>query len=251
MITIFATFRSFDHPHFGMIQRNAIGSWIRLEPRPQILVMGIDPGSKEICEEFGLTHVPDIKLSDRNTPMIDDMFAKAYELAVNETLLLVSSDIILFPDVLETASILNQHFGGGYMATLRRRDKHADRLIDFDDPSWADEARSGTTLGHPGAGDFFLFPKTFYANGIPPFAIGRASVDNWLIWEAVQLGACVDVTYAMQIVHQNHDYSHVGGFDKLVGGEEFKANRALGEGKMLEIINSNWVMGEDKVPRKR
>ncbi len=247
MITIFVTFRSFEHPHFGLIQRNAIGSWLQLNPKPQILVMGNEPGSKEICEEFNLTHVPDIKLSEHNTPMIDDMFAKVEQLAQNPFLLLTSSDIILFQDTIEIAeSLANERF----MATLRRSDKHIDYLIDYKE-DWVQKVKQDATLGHPGAGDFFLFPKGFYSEGMPPFTIGRASVDNWLIYEAVRLGKCIDLTAAMQIIHQNHDHSHVGGFHNLVNGEEFKVNRALGAGKMLEIINSNWIMTSDRKLKQR
>jgi len=250
MITIFVTFRSFEHPHFGLIQRNAIGSWMKLDPKPQVLMMGNETGCKEICEEFGAIHVPDIKLSEHNTPMLDDMFLRAEQLSTNNLLLLLAADIILFQDTIETAKVLVNKFPA-FMATLRRRDKNIDELIDFKNPNWENEVREGAKLGHPGAGDFFLYPKGFFKNGIPPFTIGRASADNWLIYEAVRLGYCVDMTEAMQIVHQNHDYSHIGGFHNLVNGEEFKINRQLGEGKMLEIINSNWVMTPERKLVKR
>jgi hypothetical protein len=250
MITIFATFRPFNHAHFGLIQRNAIGSWLKLNPKPQILVMGNEQGSKEICEEFQLTHVPDIAVSEYGTPMIDDMFKKAQELTVNNLLLLTSCDIILFQDNLEIANVLLSD-SNNFMATLRRSDAAITEPINFEEQNWEEKVKQNSTLGHPGAGDFFLFPKTFYSEGIPPFTIGRASVDNWLIYEAVRLGKCVDLTAATQIIHQNHDHSHVGGFHNLVNGEEFKINRKLGEGKMLEIINSNWIMTEDRKVKKR
>lgn len=250
MITIFVTFRSFDHPHFGMIQRNAIGSWMQLDPKPEVLVMGNENGSKEICEEFNLIHVPDVKLSEQGTPMLDDMFAITESIASNDLLLLVAADIILFQDTIEMANVLKNNLSK-FMATLRRRDKHIDHLIDFNDVEWSQKVLSDVTLGHPGAGDFFLYPKGFFVDGIPPFTIGRASADNWLIYEAVRLGCCVDMTDAMNIVHQNHDYSHIGGHHNLVNGEEFKFNRNLGSGKMLEISGSNWVIGSNKILRKK
>jgi hypothetical protein len=233
-----------------MIQRNAIGSWMQLNPKPEVLVMGNEPGSKEICQEFNLIHIPDVKLSDLGTPMLDDMFAKTESIATNNLCLLVAADIILFQDTIEMAKILRDHLPK-FMATLRRRDKNVDSLIDFNDTNWSQNVLSNSVLGHPGAGDFFLYPKGFFVDGIPPFTIGRASADNWLIYEAVRLGCCVDMAESMNIIHQNHDYSHLGGHHNLTNGEEFKSNRNLGAGKMLEISGSNWLVGSDKIPRKK
>ena len=250
MITIFATFRPFNHPHYGMIQRNAIGSWMQLNPKPEVLVMGNEAGSKEICEEFNLIHIPDVKLSNLGTPMLDDMFSKAELIAKNDLLLLVAAEIILFQDMIEMAKILKDHLPK-FMATIRRRDKDVNSLIDFNNPNWQKDILSDSVLGHPGAGDFFLYPKGFFVNGILPFTIGRASADNWLIYEAVRLGCCVDMADSMNIIHQNHDYSHLGGHHKLTEGEEFKFNRNLGSGKMLEINGSNWFIDFGKIPRKK
>lgn len=248
---MFTTFRSFHEPHFNVIQRNAIGSWLQLNPKPEILVMGNDQGTPEICQEFGLRHV-NVKYSPQGTPMLDDMFHQADTLASHKLLCVIASDIILLPGTLETVTALQRSFPRGFVATLRRRDKDIRELIDFNDPNWVAKAREGITLGHPGAGDFFLFTKGFYRRGILPFTIGRASSDNWLIHEAVQLGVCCDCTDAMEIIHQKHDYPHVaGGFWGMVAGEEFKENRAMAAGKMLEIIETNWVMNQNRVPRRR
>ena len=45
---------------FAVIQRNAIESWTRLEPRPEIILFGRDAGTAELCDELGLRHVPDV-----------------------------------------------------------------------------------------------------------------------------------------------------------------------------------------------
>ena len=43
---------------------------------------------------------------------------------------------------------------------------------------------------------------------VPPFAIGRLKWDNWLVWKArVQGFPIIDVTEAVTIVHQNHEYA--------------------------------------------
>src|ERR1700683_3208554 len=59
-LTIFATPKKFDG-HIGLIQRNAIASWIRMNPAPEVILFGTDPGTAEVAGEFGLRHVPSVK----------------------------------------------------------------------------------------------------------------------------------------------------------------------------------------------
>jgi hypothetical protein len=60
-----------------------------------------------------------------------------------------------------------------------------------------------------GGSDYFIFPRSCFTE-IPDFAIGRAGWDNWMIYEARRRGwPCVDATPSIQIIHQDHDYSHL------------------------------------------
>ena len=65
---------------------------------------------------------------------------------------------------------------------------------------------------HPPAGsDYFIFPRQGFVQ-MPDFAIGRAGWDNWMIYAARKQGwRVVDATQAVQVIHQNHDYSHLPG----------------------------------------
>jgi hypothetical protein len=64
---------------------------------------------------------------------------------------------------------------------------------------------------------------------VPPFAIGRAWFDNWLVWRAGELGAAVvDATTAVTAIHQRHEYMHVsGGQDGAYKGPEAMENLRL------------------------
>lgn len=251
MVTIFSTCRSFLHPKFGLIQRNAIQSWLLITPKPEILIMGNEPGSKEICEEFGLIHVPDIEITELGTPIISSMFAKAEEMATHDTLCLVSSDILFFDDAMIAVERLRERFRY-FMGGVHRYDKNFDQPIDFNDPNWREVVKKDIQLGHPGCGDFFLIRKGTYRNGILPFSIGRASVDNWLVYESTRLGCSVDMTKVVRIVHQNHDHSHIpGDMAGMVNGEEFKKNRAIaGKTVSMEIANSTWIMTENDIVKR-
>ena len=59
MLTLFAIPKHF-RGHFATIQRNAITSWTRLTPRPEILLFGDEEGTGEIARELGLRHFPEV-----------------------------------------------------------------------------------------------------------------------------------------------------------------------------------------------
>jgi hypothetical protein len=81
--------------------------------------------------------------------------------------------------------------------------------------------------------DYFVFPRPLF-DPVPPFLIGRACFDNWLVWRARDRGhPVVDATRSVVAIHQSHDYSHVaGGKNAAYYGEEALYNRGLaGVGK--------------------
>ena len=120
MITIFAVPRSF-RGHFGLIQRNAIGSWLQMRPQPQILLMGNEDGTAEACAEFGVTHVPDIECNEYGTPIVSSMIRRAEECSHYELLLLVAMDLILFNDTVEAAVIVSKRFSASVLLHVVRR----------------------------------------------------------------------------------------------------------------------------------
>jgi len=87
MLTLFAIPWPF-RGHMEVIQRNAIKSWTLLQPRPEIVLFGDDQGTGEIAKELGVRHVPDIGQNEYRTPLLDDLFQKAQNLATHNLLLL-------------------------------------------------------------------------------------------------------------------------------------------------------------------
>jgi glycosyltransferase involved in cell wall biosynthesis len=108
--------------------------------------------------------------------------------------------------------------------------------LDFTQSDWEDRLqRYVEQHGRPRPPDwidYFVFSKGLYRQ-VPPFAVGRTSFDNWLIWEARAQGSVViDASAAVTAIHQNHGYGHhpqgqAGVFD----GPEAKFNRALMGGR--------------------
>ena len=78
-ITIFATPKKFDG-HIGVIQRNAITSWTHIQPKPEVILFGTEPGTAELAAELGLRHVSAVKCNEWGTPLVSDLFAQAEQL---------------------------------------------------------------------------------------------------------------------------------------------------------------------------
>lgn len=63
MLTIFSCPKPF-RGHINIIQRNAIRSWTLLQARPEIILIGNEEGTAEVCKEFGLRHIPDVERNE-------------------------------------------------------------------------------------------------------------------------------------------------------------------------------------------
>ena len=90
-----ALYLSLIHIYIGIIQRNAVTSWTRISPRPEIILFGDETGTAEIAREFVVRHVPDVKRNDKGTPYLSDLFEKAQSLASHPSLCYVNADICL------------------------------------------------------------------------------------------------------------------------------------------------------------
>jgi hypothetical protein len=208
-LTIFATPKKFEG-HIGATQRNAIASWTRMNPQPEVILFGSDTGTAETAAEFGLKHVPHIKTNDWGTPLVSDLFEQAERLGQTPVLSYVNSDIILFDDF---AGALRQVAAAAtkFLMVGRRTDVDIKAPIDFE-TDWATQVREHAhrdgVLQIARSIDYFAFGRGLYSS-MPPLAIGRFWWDNWLLWKARALGATVvDASRAVLAVHQNHDYSH-------------------------------------------
>src|SRR5262245_61896078 len=97
MLTIFAIPKPF-HGHFSTIQRNAILSWTLLRPACEIILCGNDEGTAATAAEFGVRHMPAVAHNEYGTPLVNDLFDRAQQVATHELLCYVNADIILMQD---------------------------------------------------------------------------------------------------------------------------------------------------------
>lgn len=210
LITLFSAPKPFTDPHIAMIQRNAIQSWSLLSDI-EVILLGEETGLPEAARELGVRHISIVARNDSGTPLISSMFQLARGNSNSDLLCIVNADMILMPDFVETAKQAVK-LKDKFVLLSQRWDLDVTRPLEFT-KDWQDKLRSTVyavgSLHRPAGSDFFLFPLSSFRD-VPPFTIGRAGWDNWMIYKARKEGwAVIDGTPSIMIVHQNHDYSHL------------------------------------------
>ena len=243
MLTIFSCPKPF-RGHINIIQRNAIKSWTLLEPRPEIILIGDEEGTAEICKEFGLRHIPKVDRNEFGTPLVSSIFEIGQNEATNPLVCYVNADIILMSDFIQAVKQINKEIcQKPFLAIGRRWDLTVDTL-DFENPDWElrlrDSIKASGKLDLPSGIDYFLFPVGLWKN-MPPLILGRCYWDNWLIYDVHSRGILViDLTPSTTVVHQTHDYSHIpGGADRIIKAPEMRRNWKL-QGQYYSRIFNTW-----------
>jgi hypothetical protein len=99
VLTIFCLPKAFQGRN-AALQRNALASWVRLDPRPEILVFGNDEGVAEAAAKIGARHVPEVTRNEYGTPLVNSIFEQAQRLAASDLVCYVNADIVLLSDFL-------------------------------------------------------------------------------------------------------------------------------------------------------
>lgn len=248
MLTIFTIPKPFKG-HIDIIQRNAIESWLRLEPRCEIILCGDDDGVAEIAAEYNLLHIPALEKTEFGTPLVSSAFEKATELASNRLIMYSNADIIYLNDLLTNLQLADFP---QFMMVSQRWDIDIKTRLEITPEYEANLHRlikADAKLHPPLGSDWFAYPKDTPIN-MPPFAVGRPAWDNWLLGRMIQQDIpLINVSpHLVTVVHQNHDYAHVpqGDFSKTWDSPESRQNFALiDEGAVLPtLVDSSYVLNQ-------
>ena len=251
VLTIFSAPKPFTDPHIALIQRNAIGSWVRL-PDTEVILVGDESGLAETAREYGVKHLADVARNPERTPLVSSIFSLVRQASTSPLLVYVNADILLTPSLVDSTrkviSLVEK-----FLIVGQRWDLDITQPLDFSD-DWVerlkDETQARGKLHRPMGSDYFIFQRDCFTD-MPEFAIGRAGWDNWMIYKSRKEGwATVDATSSIMIIHQNHDYSHLPGGQphyklpetyeniRLAGGREvtrftlLDTNRELVDGRL-------------------
>jgi hypothetical protein len=194
-----------------MIQKNAIQSWKHLGNEVEIVLIGDDKGVKEMAKELDVRSIPEILRNAQGTPLVSSIFERARILNSSPLLGFINSDIIVFPEILETCKKALEQ-AERFVLLGQRWDLKVEHPLLFGS-GWEKKLKENLTEHgkmHPPAGsDYFIFPRGCFRK-IPDFAVGRAGWDNWMIYQArKEHWKVVDSSGEITVVHQDHDYRHL------------------------------------------
>jgi hypothetical protein len=216
-------------------QENALASWRALGPAVQVIVFGDEVGTADAARAVGALHIPEIARSERGTPLVNDLFRRAQDVASNEALCFVNADVILPPGLAGAVDVAFSRLPGA-VAVGQCHEMEVGGSVRGWTPD-LEAAAVDAPLRGPGGIDYIVFARGAFGS-IPPFALGRANFDNWLLWDARRHGRpVVDLTQTVPAVHQSHGYEHVdGGRDEAYFGIEARCNYELAGGR-LHLFN--------------
>lgn len=184
MITIYTYFESFEDEYTAMVQTNALKSWAMLEPNPEIIVFGNNPGVREICDQYGLNHIPNVRCGQSGAPYMDSMMRVVEEIGFFDKYLCLSPNtIVVDKNVCKAAYVLSkkmEHFLLICKDNIINRNEV--KMLDFYNTQALDEHLGKKVIvTHAWNDGFYLFNKGYFDHH-PPFLLGRGSYESWLYW---------------------------------------------------------------------
>lgn len=238
--------------HTSIIQRNAIASWRALGRDVDILLGGDVAGLASVALEMQAIRLGPIMEGVDGPPRVDDLFAKARRATRADLIAYVNSDIMLMPDWLGAVRRVARDFAGEALVIGRRTDLDVDERMNVADPlvriDLLDRVKREGRLAARVCKDYFVFHRDGYLH-VPPFTLGRAYWDNWMVHNARVRGLpVVDVTACATAVHQNHDYAHLSGgrLSAYLTSAGARGNRRLAGGsRMISGAAATWRMRPD------
>lgn len=203
--------------HRGIIQRNAVRSWLSLGL--DAVFVGRDPGVQGVAERLGALSLPCAR-TEKGTPLVREVFRYANQEPGVKAYF--NADCIFMDDLMPSVREVASRFED-FLIIGRRWDVDLRYELVFDG-NWQDEMRAiveldGSLHGPQGV-EYFIWRGEPFTD-MPPFAVGRPGYDNWMVWWAVTSGwPVIDATGRITCVHQDHDRKHRR-------SEEARINRSM------------------------
>ncbi len=250
-LTIFSAPKPFTNPHIALIQRNAIQSWCHLGMDVEVALVGHEAGMAELAAELELPILPNVACNELGTPLVSSIFDLARGFSQSPMLAYINADVMLLPDVLEAARQASAQ-SNRFLIVGQRWDLAVTDRLEFDsewDRRLRQRVQEHGRLHQPAGSDYFLVPRDCFID-LPPFAIGRAGWDNWMIYYARKKSwLVIDATQSIMVVHQDHDYSHLPGGQPHYHLPESNRNTALAGGRraIFNLADANRALAHGKI----
>ncbi len=221
----------------------------------EVILIGDEPGIKENAELLDVQHIPNVQVNNLGTPLINSIFSLARQASTQDLLIYLNADILLLPETMEVIQKIHK-LKKEFLIVGRRWDLDITAEITFDS-DWSNDMKIRVEkegkLQSPAAMDYFVFLKYLYQD-IPPFAVGRAGWDNWMIYHGMQqIWPVIDATASLMIIHQNHDYAHLPDGAPHYDLEESHHNVSLGGGirNIYDLVDVPLIFDNGNIIHKK
>lgn len=254
MLTLFTAPKAFQG-HIGVIQSNAIRSWLALGADVEVLLVGADPGVAETAAEFNIRHLPDVRRAESGAPSLRSAMDEVHRIARHPTLGYVNADILLLDDFLPAIERVKRVLDR-FLVVGQRWDLEVTEALSME-AGWQGRMREQIARSarrhRPVGSDFFVFPAGQYPD-LPDFIIGRSGWDNWMIFDGRRRRIpVIDASEAITVVHQNHDYAHLPSGASHHRHPESARNVRLAGGRevVFRLEDADWRLSPAGPVRKR
>lgn len=233
-IAIFSSPKPFVDEESVQKQRVAIESWMRIQPKPIIVLMGKHESYAEFASQYPEEKIivePEIDENFLGRPLFNSLVKRAMNSPRRnfpaEISVLMNADIVVLEDFAQKLGVIHQNFEN-WLAFGARVDvavpvSESNKILG--NPKDVREfCLQNGTLHTFGGVDWWAWNSQnpeivpLFEGNMPPFVYGRAKYDNWLVHEAeiAPFRQVIDATDAIISIHLKHDYAHmrkIGGAD--------------------------------------
>lgn len=241
-------------------QIRAIESWVTLDPRPVVTLLGSGKGYAEVVKRFRLKWKPDIDTTFLGIPLFNSIVAAA-SASKADVAVIANADIMLFDDFHYAVRKVNRDISYPWMLIGARWDVSSvpeqpskvrndrEKLSDRERLARTQHARENGTLHTYGGIDVWAWNTNtraaLYDGLMPHFVFGRGKYDNWFTHEVISAGHrhVIDASEACTFIHVLHDHHLVS--DNVIGISA-NASRTLGDAESPERTKSRrafWNQG--------
>lgn len=188
---------------FDELQSLAVRSWLALEPKPQVILIG-NKLVEQWAKKFEVLYVPSV-CDDFGTPYILPAIQDAEALAHHKLCGWFNTDNILLNDFYPGIKKVAEKFDR-FVAVGQRTNLDINFEIRRFDGRLKEYARKYGELFTSYGIDFFVYQGVSLTDGFPEdFLVGRNSYDNWLVRRYVYSDIpLVDLTPEVMVIHANH-----------------------------------------------
>jgi len=249
-ISFFSTPKKFEG-HNGIIQTNAVNSWLRIKGEVEIILLGEEDIPKELKEK-GIKINKNIETDVEGRPLISSLFEVGEKIAKNEVVCYINSDIILEEDFLEKfKDIINKE--NKFLIIGRRIDQNITTKINNKDWNSIFKIAEKSPKQLEWYIDYFCFKKGLIKQ-IPKFSVGRVGWDNWVIYKAISNGAkVIDASEDIIAIHQNHSFGKYNSRAEMKRSEGDKKNITLAGGRdyFFGITDAPFILKNGELEKNR